>query len=102
MTTTQGQQSQQSAPGAATDVTVLVADTDESIRNAVGDLLECAGYAVTRVEDLFEAEAGIESTLEPLVLVVGNGDAVDDPGLRHFTVVAVNPVTQQASLYFTH
>ena len=99
MTTTQGQQSQQTAPRAATKLTVLVADKDESIRNALGDLLEGAGYAVARVADLPEAEARIESTLEPLVLVVGNGDVVDEPGLQHFTVVAANPVTQHLYVY---
>jgi CheY-like chemotaxis protein len=102
MTTTQGQRAQESAPGAGTKLTVLVAEKDESIRNALGDLLEGAGYAVARLEELGEAEARIESALEPLILVVGNGDVVDEPGLQHFTVVAVNPVTQQVSLYFTH
>jgi CheY-like chemotaxis protein len=100
MTTTQGQQAQQSAPGAGTKLTVLVAEKDECIRNALGNLLEGAGYAVARLEELGEAEARIELTLEPLVLVVGNGDVVDEPGLQHFTVVAATAMTQHLHVYF--
>jgi DNA-binding NtrC family response regulator len=82
-------------------LTVLVADKDEAIRRALGDLLEDVGYAVTQVEDLREAEAHMESAVEPLVLVVGNADAVDQPGLQHLTVVAANPLTQQAFVSIT-
>jgi len=78
-----------------------VVDKDDTIRKALRELLELAGYSVTLGDDMSEAEALIESELEPLILVMGNADTVDHHGLQHFTVVATNPVTQTAYVYLT-
>jgi DNA-binding NtrC family response regulator len=80
-------------------MTVVVVDRDESIRTALGDLLEDEGYAVVEAESLFEAEAIIDAAPEPMVLVVGDAEMADRPGLRFFMAVAANPVTQHAYVY---
>ena len=79
--------------------TVVVVDRDEDIRSALGDLLEDEGYAVVEAESLFEAEAIIDAAPEPMVLVVGDAEMADRPGLRFFMAVAANPVTQHAYVY---
>jgi DNA-binding NtrC family response regulator len=98
MATTRTQQSQYTSPPA---LTVLVVDKDDDIGDALQDLLQLAGYSVTLVEDMSQAEALIEASLEPLLLIVGNADTVDYTGLQHFTVVATNPLAQTAYVYFT-
>src|SRR5262249_22855072 len=80
-------------------MTVVVVDRDESIRTALGDLLEDEWYAVVEAESLFEAEAIIDAAPEPMVLVVGDAEMADRPGLRFFMAVAANPVTQHAYVY---
>src|SRR5215472_2239341 len=85
----------------AAAVTVQVVDRDAHVRNALRDLLELAGYCVTMVEDMDEVEAHIEAGMEPLLLIVGNGDTVDNAGLQHFTALATNVATQTAYVYFT-
>jgi len=82
-------------------LTVLVVDRDEAVRSALGELLENAGYAVVRLEDLDEAETYLGAIPDPVVLVVGNADVVHQPGLQHLTVVAANPETQHAYVYFS-
>jgi DNA-binding NtrC family response regulator len=98
MMTTQSQQTQLTAAQA---VRVLVVDKDDNIRNALGDLRALAGYSVTLAEELREAEALIDTSLEPLLFVMGNVDTVDYTGTHHFTAVATNPVRQTAYVYLT-
>ena len=80
-------------------MTVVVVDRDEDIRSALGDLLENEGYAVVEAESLFEAEAIIDAAPEPMVLLVGDAEMADRPGLRFFMAVAANPVTKHAYVY---
>jgi CheY-like chemotaxis protein len=82
-------------------VAVLVVDKDEDIRTALGDLLEDAGYAVAEAENLGEAETLIDSSPEPLILIVGDAETYERTGLRFFTAIAANPVTQHAYMYLT-
>jgi CheY-like chemotaxis protein len=82
-------------------VTVLVVDKDETIRSALGDLLEDAGYAVAEAESMHEAETLIDSSPEPLVLIVGDAESNGHSGLRFFTAVAANPLTRHAYVYLT-
>ena len=85
----------------AAAVTVQVVDRDDHVRNALRDLLELAGYCVTMLEDPGEVEDLIETGLEPLLLIVGNADTVDNPDLQHFTALATNVATRTAYVYFT-
>ena len=36
-----------------------------------------------------------------MLLIIGNADPVDHPGLQHFTAIATNPLTDTAYAYFT-
>jgi len=78
---------------------VVVVDRDEDIRSALGDLLEDEGYAVVEAESLVEAESIIDAAPEPMVLLVGDAEMADRPGLRFFMAVAANPVTRHAYVY---
>ncbi len=82
-------------------VTILVVDRDEDIRSALGDFLEDAGYSVILAGTLTEAEALIDGAEEPMVLVVGDAEAIDRPGTEFFTAVAANPVSHHVYLYRT-
>jgi DNA-binding NtrC family response regulator len=80
-------------------VTVLRVDKDADMRTALRDLLEHVGYAVAEAESLHQAEPLLDATLTPLVLIVGDAEAVEQVSLRYFTAVAANPMTKHTYTY---
>ena len=82
-------------------VTVVVMDVDEAIRGVLGDLLEDSGYAVVKVGNIYDAQTLSKAATEPMVLVIGNAEVPDDPGLQFFSEVAASPTRRHAYIYLT-
>jgi DNA-binding response OmpR family regulator len=82
-------------------VTVLVMDVDEAIRGVLGDLLEDSGYPVVKVGNFHDAQTLSNAAPEPMLLVIGNGEVPDDPGLQFFSEAAASPTRRHAYIYLT-